>query len=615
MNSRLRILAFALLGLLLLPLGAVTSALSAAPAQALSVTGHGTGVLWSKDHTSWLGNYLLGDGNFGYCLEAQKPVPGASAIEYVDGPGTGRYSRDDAARLSYIARTWGAPTDRLDTAAAQLATWTITGLSPHDQAYYAQRADGDAGEVLFRANTMLGIANGEGGASRGAWVDLGLNVAGSGGSVISQLRVDYLAGTRTIDPGRYSGTMTLRGATFGDGSRTMTVRNGEAQPIRPDQSGGRAAVSVDVEYRDLPFGASFVLGRNTGAGQSLLISSTTTMAVHATASSVGPNDLPFQPRVQTTASAPVAAPGASLHDELRLDVHPDSPTGGEWPVYRRPDGALAPIPVVITSVLLGPFGTRPLESATAPVGAPVVCTVERLVESGPGTVHSEPCTVSAAGYYVWMDSIDPGRTPADRGGGRIGAWQSAFGVADETTVVPAALEIRTAASDSTLDGPACVRDRLAVSGLPAGIDPLRVVSTLLGPLTSAPSAGSVPVDWQKYPVAGSVTTIVAADGEHDSPCIAVTRPGFYYFLVDSPEVPDAATQTPFIAGFSDRRVHAEESVAFAPPPSATPSASPQPQALASTGAPVGLGPVGISAAVIAIMGGLAALGLTLRSRR
>jgi len=617
MNSRLRILAIALLGLLLIPLAAVTSALTAAPAQALSVTGHGNGVLWSKDRTSWLGNYLLGDGNVGYCLEAQKPVPGTSAIEYVTGGGSGRYSRDDDARLSYIARTWGAPADRLDAAAAQLATWTITGLSPHDQAYYARRADGDAGEVLFRANTMLAIANAEGGASRGAWVDLGLDVAGAGGSVVSQLRVDFLAGVRTIDPGLYSGTMTLRGATFGDGSRTTTVQNGVSQPIRPDQSGGRATVSVDVEYHDLPFGASFLLGRNTGPGQSLLVSGPTTMSVRATATSVGPNDLPFLPRVQTTASSTVAAPGASLHDELRLDVHPDSPTGGEWPVYRRPDGALAPIPVVITSVLLGPFGTRPVEAPAAPPGASVVCTVERLMESGPGTARSEPCTVTAAGYYVWMDSIDPAGTPPDRGGGRLGPWQSAFGVADETTVVPAKPEIRTVASDSALERPACVHDRLAVTGLPVGIAPIDVVSTLLGPLPTEPPAGIVPAGWEQYPVAGTVTTSVAADGEHDSPCIAMTEPGFYYFLVDSPVVPDATAGAPFISGFSDHRVHAEESVAFAPPSPPTPTApaSPPAQALAATGLPTGLAPLGVGAVVVAIMGGLATLGLTLRSRR
>ncbi len=622
MNPRLRTLALVLLGLLLLPLASLSAALSAAPAQALGVAAHGAGVLWSKDHASWLGNYLLDDGNFGYCLDVQKPVPGGSPFEYLDGAQAGWYSRDDMARLSFITRTWGAPADRLDGAAAQLAVWTITGLGPHDQAYYAQRANGDAGEVLFRANTMIAIANAAGGASRGASADVELHVDGAGGSVTSGIHVDYLAGAVTIDRGRFSGTMTLHGATFSDGSRTKTVRNGDVEPIRPDQSGSRATVSADVEFRDLPFGGGFRIGHNLGGGQSLIISNPNTMAVGASATAVGPNALSVRPRVETTTSAALAEPGASLHDVLTLTVHPDSPTNGEWPVYRRSDGVLAPVPVVITSTLLGPFGSRPVEAPSTPLDAPVVCTVDRLVETGPGTVDSEPCVVTAAGYYVWIDRIDPSRTPPDRGGGRLEPWESAFGVATETTLIPASPTISTVASHSLIDRPACVHDRLAVAGLPAGIAPLGVVSTLVGPLPSAPPTGLEPSGWQGFPVAGSVVTSVQADGEHDSPCIQVTIPGFYYFLVDSPEVPDAVQQTPFIAAFSDHRVHAEESLSFAPPAVATPSprpsiAAPTIAALASTGSASarGAGALGTSAVIVTIMGALATLGFTLRSRR
>jgi hypothetical protein len=617
----------------------VSLALSAgATAFAVQAVAHGQGVIWKVDHTSWLGNYELDDGNFGYCIDVTRPTPTGADFDYVDGAAVGWFPADDSARLAFISRRWGAPGDPLTAAAAQLAVWTITGLAGHDQAYFAQRANADADLVVQAANHMLQVANGGAGASRGASATAQLVLDGAQGSVVSQLTVDYLAGPETLAPGSFEGRMTLHGATFDGGGTTARVGNGVVTRIHPEQSGAMAKVSVDVVYDDLPFGPGFRLGRNTGDSQNLLVTHPFPTSARASDAERGPSGLPFHPRVQTTTSSAVAEPGASLSDTLELGVHPDSPTGDEWGVYRAVDGSFAPIPVVIESVLRGPFPTRPEESEAAPVDSPVVCTVETSVETGPGAVESPPCIVPEVGYYVWTDSIDPARTPFEKGGDRLMAWASRFGVAAETTVVPAVPQIATVASAAEVSDHGCVSDRLIVAGLPEGGEPIAVTSRLLGPLADRPAEESTPEGWEEFPVAGTVITTIETNGIHDSPCVRVSAPGFYYFIFSSPgtdptagvdgdpradsESEGARAELPaLVPAFSDTRMHESESVAVnAPPVPAAPTAPPIPPAqpavvqLAQTGGG-GVAPTALSTtlAVCAIIAGLA--GLSLATRR
>ncbi|MGA1837529.1 hypothetical protein VD659_11415 [Herbiconiux sp. 11R-BC] len=676
MNPRRR-----LLGGLLLLLATLSAALAGAaqPASAAHALGHGNGVLWDGDHASWIGSYRLDDGSSGYCIDVTKPQPTGSDVDYVDGLLSGLVPADDAARLAYLSRTWGDPADPFEAAAAQLATWTITGLAGHDQAYFARRANGHAGEVLDAANHMLRRADAAGGASRGATASVRLDLAGPGGSVTPELVVDYLAGPQTVPPGTHDAVVTLRGATFEDGSREASVPNGRSRGIRPDQAGATETVVAEVSYRDLPYGGRFRLGRNTGAAQSLLVTAPFGVDARAQASATAPNDLPFRPRVQTSTGSVIAEAGDPLADELTVEVHPESPTGGAWGVYAASDGSLRPIPVVVSSTLWGPFPRRPAEAAGPPADGPIVCTVETVIDEGPVRRTTPPCVLPAAGYYVWTDSIDPGRTPADRGGDRLLGWSSGFGVAAETTRVDAAPAIETMASVNHQTGPGCVSDRLGVTGLPAGGDPIEVESTLIGPLAERPAPGSVPEHPGGAPVAGSVTTTVPGDGEYESPCIAVSAPGFYYFVFTATPrprtvstaaasgagTPATGTGRPtgsggsggsggsaptagsglgdpaaepddgLVAAFSDSRVHEFESIEVVTPPSASPPATPRPTSplppgvpagppptpavpalLALTGSSVGDGgPVSIAATTATIIAGLAGLGLALRSRR
>ncbi|MFB2585652.1 hypothetical protein [Herbiconiux liukaitaii] len=589
MTRCLRLLCTSALALLVLPLALLVGA---PPAVAATALAHGQGVLWAVDRTSWLGNYVLDDGLHGYCIDVEKPPPLGSAVDYLPGREAAWFGLDDSARLAFISREWGDPADPLTAAAAQLATWTVTGLAGHDQAYFARRANADADLVLTAANHMLRIADGTAGASRGVTATVQLDLEGHGGRVTSDLVVDYLGGARSPAPRSFSATVTLRGAVFADGSRTASVPNGVSLPIKPDQAGATEKVAVDVVYRNLPFGADYRLGRSAGDTQSLLVSNPYPAEARASASATAPNELPFAPRVVTTTSEAIAAPGTELSDIVTLSAHPESATGAEWGRYRARDGSLEPIPVVIESVLWGPFGAPPALTDRAPSGAPQVCTVELLVEGGPGTYRTPACTIDAPGFYVWTDSIDPARTPGWQGGDRLRPWNSPFGVTSETTVVPASPRITTTASHHRLTAPACVSDTLTVTGLPEGTAPLAVTSTLLGPLEHRPPSGATPPGWEEFPVAGEVVTAIDRDGEHESPCIGVFEPGFYYFVFSSPGTsrspasPSAAASaltSALVPPFSDTRVHDAESLEFVapaptPPPTAPPAGPPTPPA-------------------------------------
>ncbi|MCS5714800.1 hypothetical protein NVV95_09580 [Herbiconiux sp. CPCC 205716] len=605
MNPRLRLLSV-LLATAALALG---SLLAAGPALAVRALAHGQGVMWEGDHASWIGSYLLDDGNTGYCLDVEKPQPAGTDVTYVDGSTTGSYSTADSARLAYISRNFGSPADPLSAASAQLATWTVAGLGGHDQAWFARRANDSAGDVVIAANHILSRADGPGGASTGVSATVSLELEGPGGSVRSELLVDYLAGRASVPAGSFSGQLVLTGATFADGSTSRSVPNGTSVPILPAQRGTTETVSVTVEYRALPFGPGFRLGRNTGPNQSLLVDHPYPRDARASTRATAPSELPFAPRVQTQTSAAIVQPGDALSDALHLDAHPSSPAGTTWGVYTAADGSLAPIPVVVTSVLHGPFPAAPVESETAPAGSPVVCTVETLAAAGPRRYDSPPCTVPSPGFYVWTDSIDPTRTPPAQGGTRLRPWTSRFGVAAETTLAPAAptlsttatrvtappptpsptprpsapgphdldslaadrgphdldapvaADARTASGVLSITAPTCIADSLHLEGLPPGIEPVEVRSTLLGPLPALPELESTPDDWRDFPVAGRTTTTLATDGDHVTACLPISTPGHYYFVTESDgstptSLPGAGTVAALVAPPTDDRAAA-----------------------------------------------------------
>ncbi|RFA13429.1 hypothetical protein B7R22_12175 [Subtercola boreus] len=470
MNRLKRLIALSLTALVAAALTLTGVLILAPPANALPVVGHGFGHTWRVDGRSWLGSHRLSDGNLGLCLQVQNAPPEGTDVQYQLGNSQGWVSADDAARLAYIARRWSTEPYGDVAAAAQLATWAITGLGAHDMGWYAQRANEDAGVVLARATHMRETMDAPFGASRGVTAKLTLALSdATAGSVRSDVVVDYLNGGPTRLPsGTRTGTLTLTGASFADGSTVKQVRNGQTLPLTPSEGTALSDVTADVVYTDLGYGDAFYVAKAPAGVQSLLVPPPggLTAGAHAHGGEISP--LPFAPAVQTQTSSTEALVGAHLFDSLELglakvpkltaddtstaddmpvsagtlpaDETPpaDEPllptTLSEWGVYRDEEGALQPVPVTVRSTLWGPFREQPTLQAAVPPGAAAVCTVAVLADNGPGSYRTPDCILPAEGFYVWTETIDPADTPVSKGGGRIRPWSSPFGAATEVTL-------------------------------------------------------------------------------------------------------------------------------------------------------------------------------------
>ncbi|WP_345761873.1 hypothetical protein [Diaminobutyricibacter sp. McL0608] len=400
-------------------------------ALALSATGPAVGFRSSDGY--WLGSYQLDDGTRGFCLEAGKTWPVGRSTELVEGASLGWFTSADAARLAYISRTWAMSDDRVTAAGGQLATWIIAGLGGHTEQELASRAGADRDAVLARARAMVGEATSEATASVAASAVLELSESGPG-RLRAELRTELLDGTLANVPGgRHRGAVELVGATFTDGSTSSEIVNGTDVEVFPVSSEPTIEVEATVRFTELPFGDRLLVGRSGEEVQALLISTPASAAASTSVTGVGVSPRPMQPVVTTRTSHPTAAPGARVSDLLQVDVLAGDGLLPSWGVFDD-DSGMSPIIVTVESSLLGPFDS-PVERSTAiPAGAPTVCTVSTQV-SGPGEYRTPECALEDAGYYVWVERIDPGSVPAEQGGSRIRPWQSDFGVASEVTLV------------------------------------------------------------------------------------------------------------------------------------------------------------------------------------
>ncbi|QWT23988.1 hypothetical protein KPL76_00605 [Subtercola sp. PAMC28395] len=440
MKRTLRI-ALALLAALLAAAGIL---LLAPSAWAVHSTSHGVGYLSARDGRSWLGTHRLGDNNLGLCLEVTKRPPEGSDLTYIEGDRVGLRDADLTARLAFIAREFVTTTDPDWAAGAQLATWNLTGLGGHTSSWYAQRANEHALTVSIIADQIRDRMNGRSGASRSVAASVALSSLDSTPlTVRSEITVDFVGtGRSQLPPGKHSGTLHLTGAAFPDGSMTRTVENGVDYAITPTVGNSTADVSAVVDYTGLPYGNSIWVAKGANDVQTLLVPPATLASAHASTHESGISPLPFAPAVQTQASAQRASTGAALSDELELGVRePLQQVASvesviqQWGLYTAPDGSQQPVPVTIDSTLVGPLAEAPTESPSVPADAPVVCTVHTLASSGPGRYQTPECVLPSPGFYVWVESIDPKKTPPDLGGERIQPWVSAFGIASEVTQV------------------------------------------------------------------------------------------------------------------------------------------------------------------------------------
>ncbi|MFS4504600.1 hypothetical protein ACMA46_00035 [Clavibacter sp. Sh2141] len=577
------------------------AASAAPPAQALSATSRATGYASGPDGR-WLGSYRLDDGRLGFCIDVGLAAPPGHDYAPVDDAGR---SPDDRARLAYIARTWAGTADPDTAAAGQLATWSITGLGGHGLDWYASRAGDRAGVVESRARDMLAEAGSATGASRSVTAAATVTLGDDGhGTVRADLRADFLAGgPADVAPGTRTGTVSLEGAVFADGSPSAEVANGTSVPVTATGSSPESHVTASAAFSGLPYGDALDLVGDGGASQRLVLARPADARAEARADARAPSPLPFAPRVVTRTSRAVAAVGDELTDHLLVSADPAVPatpgrpaTSDGWGLARREDGSLVPVPVIVRSRLLGPFPEQVgPERDDIPDDAPQVCAVTTSVDRGPGDYTTPACRVPGGGFYTWVESISPDDTPIADGRTRVLPWRSTFAAATESTQVPHPPTITTTIGAPEITTGDCQTDSLHTTGF-VGVGSVPVRVRLVGPLASAPAEGeAVASSDDASPAVAQAEVQLTDDGDATTPCMRVDAPGWYLAVLDSAGRPAGDADGAAIPPFADHVAHAAETFHVSPPPAATPPAPPAHPELAMTGGGPGIvvpGPAG-----------------------
>lgn len=508
--------------------------LTAAPASAAVPTQY-HGYTWLGDGTSYIGSFKL-SGNAVYCVDADKGPPVGFNYGPVNWGGAG-FDPTQRAKLAYIMRTYGASTNNTTAAAVALNVHRITGMDGHSDSFYTSRANGQAGAVLAAANSqrsaMLANATYEASAS----VTVTLANDGLSGTVQPILKKRTLSGWQTVATGTRSGTLTLTGGTFTDtGLTTRTVTNGTVYSVTPDP-GPVIKVDAAVTFTNLPYGNRIgVYSPNNSTRQRLIIADTTTISATGvrTDTPATAADIDFQLEVTTQASVDVAAPGAVLHDTYQVSVVPTAANpNANWSVYGE-DPDFFPIPVTIRFQQLGYFDEQPAEQPGAPPGATVLCEVSVTVTAeGGGDTPDCPALPSPGprGYVVWVASIDPNDTPFGQGRSNVLPFQSPFGVAAETTLIPWQPEVVTRASTPVAAIGTCISDTLTVTGTQPGV-PVDIEVPVWGPFPVALAEGTV-IDPATAPRADTLTVTATGDGNFPTGCFTAPAPGWYFFTHQS----------------------------------------------------------------------------------
>ncbi|UKF80074.1 hypothetical protein [Clavibacter californiensis] len=562
------------------------------PAQAMSAVSHGVGFASGPDGR-WLGSYRMDDGRLGFCIDVGLAAPPGHAYSPVGDAGA---SPEDRARLAYVSRRWAGSADPDTAAAGQLATWSITGLGAHDLSWYAARAGDHAGAVESRARDMLAETTAR--ASRSVSASATVTLGDDGrGSVRVDLRADLVTGwPADVPAGSETGTVTLDGAVFDDGSTTAQVANGAAVPLRATGSSAALHVTASAVFSSLPYGDALDAVGDDGASQRMILARPADARAEARADAQAPSPLPFAPRVVTRTSRAVASVGDELTDSLQVSADPAAPaehgrpaTSAGWGLTRGDDGALVPVPVTVRSRLLGPFTEQVgPEREDIPAGAPEVCEVVTRIDHGPGDYTSPACRLAAGGFYTWVESISPEDTAVPAGRARVLPWQSTFGASTETTQVPQPPRITTTIGASEITTGSCQTDTLHATSF-VGVSPVPVRIRLAGPFATAPAEGEAVAVPEGGASGGLESDVdVSDDGDATTPCMRVLSPGWYVAVLDSPGRPAGDTDGAAIAPFADHTAHASETFHAGPPPAVDVPASHGHAQLAMTGGAPGI---------------------------
>lgn len=436
----------------------------------------------------FVGQYRNADNQTAYCTDFDKLSP--RYAEDYDGGHSGPFVRSDGqalgtqenAALSYLLNRWGATSNNEDAAAVQLSVWAMTspGMA-WDSAKMKKFIEHEdlPGRVVHRAKSMTRTAHDNAGPYN---VRIILGDA-SGAGLIGKAAVAVLGADGTPVEGLKVKAKVDGGFTFGNGKSTTSWTSGTRQQMLQLDRTALGSGGLRVTVSETPGAGVRWLEPTHGDAQRLLTAAVLQPRKAASKLAALPA---FQPKVTTKTSAARVEPGGQLHDILKVSVAEtgqDSPT--RW--LRQPTTG-KPLSVEVTSTLWGPLDQEPGLSNAVPDKTPKVGTVVTRVD-GPGTYKTPSLTVAGPGYYVWTETIDPASTRPQQAAPFIEPWQSQFGIADETTLVPWKLKVRTELPQHEVVVGDSVTDLVTVSGLPGTAssgDRGRIRLTMYGPLEQRP---------------------------------------------------------------------------------------------------------------------------------
>lgn len=448
---------------------------------------------WSKAAGLTGTNYFVGQyrnaaGQAAYCTDFDRLAP--RYAEDYDGGHSGPFVRSDGqalsehenAALSYLLNRWGATTKNKEAAAVQLSVWAMT--SP-GMAWGSTRMKELIGQenlpagVVKRAKSMTSTAHDSAGPYS---VRIILGDA-SGDGLISKAAIAVLGADGSPVAGLMVKANVDGGFTFADGQSTTSWTSGARQQMLQLSRVTLGPGELQITVPGTPAAGVRWLEPDQPDAQRLLTASVLESREAARKLAALPA---FQPKVTTETSAAQAEPGSQLHDVLKVSVADDGQgSSNQW--LRHPTTG-KPLSVDVTSTLWGPLERKPELSNSVPDDAPKVGTVTTEV-AGPGTYKTPSLTIAGPGYYVWTEAINPASTQPHQAAQFIKPWQSKFGIAEETTLVPWRLTVHTELSQHEAVVGEPITDLVTVSGLPETAPPgdsAKIRLTMYGPLKQKP---------------------------------------------------------------------------------------------------------------------------------
>jgi hypothetical protein len=433
---------------------AVGGAVALSPAASAASRGAGFGTWSATSAHGWHGSMLI-DGVWTFCISPGLPAPvgdsrDAGVTAAVDG-----LSAAQLTRINLLVSTYGQTSDPVRAAAV---AWAVKAIADWRRTLgeYGYRGDSLAGAVNWTFSSLspannaaiqrLAVAYYREAAATPAGT-----VAGSGRLVFAIDPRNAYAGTMRVEaPAGTSGTVTLTHGRFADNgtNRMAGIAAGRSYRVigvPPSADGAPYRISGTGRF-GRGYAAAVHLYRTPG--QQDTAGPGGSAAIVVAGADAGTRTVAFRP-VLTSRTASVSPTGA-LADTLSFGIAA-GPDGLANPWFRRPDGTRVDVHFTVTAY--GPLDHRPRESAQPPADAPVAETV-RVDTGKAGDTAAVTATFTrlhSGGAYTFVAAYDPVATPAATrallpGGYR---WSHAFGMADETTVVPMRVGLTSTIADAT----------------------------------------------------------------------------------------------------------------------------------------------------------------------